>query len=452
MMSSNKIAKKVLLKCATERPGERGSKDKSKEIGGFQSKKQWRKFFAMEAKGQLPKGEAKEWAHDTPGGKVKRYRQLPTKAASATDRIVQKVAESLEQMKQKEEAEESKGNSVTIDEVRSFLRGNPAPEDYELHHWAEGKGVSPHSAEELIYQLAAQQVTGKKPEETVEGGPEDEEEEKEASIGLFKLAEDLIPGGKAQGKPDSDFPSKQIRMGIKVEKEHTPDAAKAKEISKDHLEEFPNYYTALKQMEDKLKQQKESAIRKTANVIAQNVLEKIGQGERTRFSDAATGATLGGLSGLGLSALGGGIGSDAVTATEKAVEKALQDPTIRRYRGPGISPKLLQAIPKALNRHRLLKALGLTGAGMGLGALGGLGVGQIAGYPSEKTSAISTKLLRSKALKYRPPTTLPKSQNWGEKLEKIKRQPVQSGSRSTPGYYPKTSSIIADNVIRKFNS
>lgn len=366
---------------------------------------------------------------------------------SIAEKVLRKCAsESLERMKQKEEAEEEAGNPVTIDEVRAFLRGNPAPEDYELHNWAEGKGVSPHSAEELIYQLAAQQVTGKKPEETVEGGPEEK-------VGVLKWAKDLIPGGKAAGKPDSKYPAAQIQAGVEVEKEHTPDAAKAKEIAKDHLEEFPNYYTALAKMEKRLKQQ-EKNMKKTANQIATAILRKVAESEskRTRLSDAATGATMGGLTGLGLSALGGGIGPDAVSATEKAVQKALKNPAVSRYRGPGISPQLLKAIPQALNRHRLLKALGLTGAGLGLGALGGLGIGHLRGYPSEKTSAIAQKALKSMASKYRTPTSIPKSLNFGEKLKKLKQQPLQSGSKSTPGYYPKTSSKIASQVCQKLNS
>jgi hypothetical protein len=73
-----------------------------------------------------------------------------------------------------------------------------------------------------------------------------------------KMAGDLIPGGKAQGEPDSKYPSDQMAMGQKVETEHTPDTDKAREIARDHLEEFPNYYTALKQMEDHLKQQKQA--------------------------------------------------------------------------------------------------------------------------------------------------------------------------------------------------
>jgi hypothetical protein len=76
-----------------------------------------------------------------------------------------------------------------------------------------------------------------------------------------KAVEDLIAGGKAQGMPASDFDPKQIEMGKKVEREHTPDPAKAEEIAKDHLEEFGNYYSALKKMEDKLTAGKTAAYR-----------------------------------------------------------------------------------------------------------------------------------------------------------------------------------------------
>lgn len=45
----------------------------------FKSKKQWRKFFAMEADGELPKGKAREWAHET----SKDYSDLPTRVKQA---------------------------------------------------------------------------------------------------------------------------------------------------------------------------------------------------------------------------------------------------------------------------------------------------------------------------------------------------------------------------------
>lgn len=49
--------------------------------------------------------------------------------------------------------------------------------------------------------------------------------------------------------PDSKFDSKQLNLGIKVEKEHTKSTLIAKLIAKDHLSEDPKYYTKLKKME-----------------------------------------------------------------------------------------------------------------------------------------------------------------------------------------------------------
>ena len=72
------------------------------------------------------------------------------------------------------------------------------------------------------------------------------------------MAKDMIPGGLADKNKPSDFDPKQIEMGIKVEMEHTNDKKKAREISMDHLEEFPDYDTHLDEMEKKLEKKKES--------------------------------------------------------------------------------------------------------------------------------------------------------------------------------------------------
>ena len=44
-----------------------------------------------------------------------------------------------------------------------------------------------------------------------------------------------------------------MEMGVKVEMEHTNDKDIAMEIAHDHLFEFPDYYTALEEMEERLK-------------------------------------------------------------------------------------------------------------------------------------------------------------------------------------------------------
>ena len=51
--------------------------------------------------------------------------------------------------------------------------------------------------------------------------------------------------------PDIKFDKKQLKMGIKVETEHTNKKSIAKQIAKAHLMEHPKYYTALSKMEKK---------------------------------------------------------------------------------------------------------------------------------------------------------------------------------------------------------
>jgi len=60
---------------------------------------------------------------------------------------------------------------------------------------------------------------------------------------------EIIEGGRADNKPDADFDPKQLEKGVKVEQEHTRDKSLAKEIAKDHLSEFPDYYDRLEKME-----------------------------------------------------------------------------------------------------------------------------------------------------------------------------------------------------------
>lgn len=69
--------------------------------------------------------------------------------------------------------------------------------------------------------------------------------------GVNKAKEEL-PGGVGDFRPDSDFDAEQLKIGTKIEFEHTHDKDKAKEIAKDHLTESPDYYKELKVMEDKL--------------------------------------------------------------------------------------------------------------------------------------------------------------------------------------------------------
>ena len=72
----------------------------------------------------------------------------------------------------------------------------------------------------------------------------------------YKKARKGVPGGIADKKKPSDFNKRQLDMGVKVEMEHTSDKDLSKDISMDHLEEFPNYYTELDKMEKKLEETK----------------------------------------------------------------------------------------------------------------------------------------------------------------------------------------------------
>ena len=65
----------------------------------------------------------------------------------------------------------------------------------------------------------------------------------------------LMEGGYAgkAGTTPEDVDPEQLAMGEKVELEHTDNKKIARKIALDHLTEFPNYYTGLKEMEEKLR-------------------------------------------------------------------------------------------------------------------------------------------------------------------------------------------------------
>lgn len=75
---------------------------------------------------------------------------------------------------------------------------------------------------------------------------------------MKKIKNNRIPGGKAHGMTLKDFSKaeqRQIKIGTKIEMEHTNNKLVAREIAMDHVAEFSNYYTALRKMENKLKKQ-----------------------------------------------------------------------------------------------------------------------------------------------------------------------------------------------------
>ena len=71
---------------------------------------------------------------------------------------------------------------------------------------------------------------------------------------VYDLLSDYARIGNIKNMKDSDFNQEQLKMGIGVEMEHTPEdnifyRYISKSISKDHLPESDTYYTRLKKME-----------------------------------------------------------------------------------------------------------------------------------------------------------------------------------------------------------
>jgi len=102
-------------------------------------------------------------------------------------------------------------------------------------------------------------------------------------MGNWLRASDLFPE-KSMGDPrgQEEVPADQLKMGKEVEKEHASTVAKIKaslkdgqitmtneeiyaSIAADHLYEFSNYYTLLKEMEDKAKSIKKQSWLKTGH-------------------------------------------------------------------------------------------------------------------------------------------------------------------------------------------
>lgn len=109
------------------------------------------------------------------------------------------------------------------EKIKKFFKENPYPEDSKVHDFADSMGIDPDKLESEIYSLLS----------------------------------DYLKVGKHQDSPDSNYDSKELAMGIEVEKEHVDDPMLTKEIAKDHLAEIPDYYTRLKKMEDEAKTKKD---------------------------------------------------------------------------------------------------------------------------------------------------------------------------------------------------
>jgi hypothetical protein len=101
--------------------------------------------------------------------------------------------------------------------LMTFFKENPEASDSSVHAFAEKEGIDPHKFEEHIYVI----------------------------LGSFFGA----GFAKEKGFTEEDADPEQLKMGIKVEMEHTTDPLIAKRISLDHLSEIKDYYTRLAKME-----------------------------------------------------------------------------------------------------------------------------------------------------------------------------------------------------------
>ena len=69
------------------------------------------------------------------------------------------------------------------------------------------------------------------------------------------MATKKYPYGRAfaEGITEKDVDPEELRLGITIEYEHTDDPEISRQISLDHLSEFPDYYTRLIEMEAEAK-------------------------------------------------------------------------------------------------------------------------------------------------------------------------------------------------------
>jgi hypothetical protein len=102
--------------------------------------------------------------------------------------------------------------------IMDFLKNNPAPKDDLIHDLAEKMGIEPDDFEAEVYKI----------------------------LGSF------VGYGRAKDKKldEKKVDKEQLKMGIKVEMEHTNNPTIAKRIALDHLAEISDYYTRLKKMEE----------------------------------------------------------------------------------------------------------------------------------------------------------------------------------------------------------
>ena len=113
--------------------------------------------------------------------------------------------------------DEEKGDETIQKKIMALLADKPSPPDDVIHAFAEKEGINTHKFEAYIYDI----------------------------LGSFLGA----GRAKEKGFTEEDADPKELKMGIKVEMEHTTNPLISKRIALDHLAEIDDYYTRLDKME-----------------------------------------------------------------------------------------------------------------------------------------------------------------------------------------------------------
>ncbi len=113
--------------------------------------------------------------------------------------------------------DEAKGSTEIQLKIMKLLYDQPSPADDVIHAFAEKEKMDVHKFESFIYDILGS----------------------------------IIGAGRAKEKgfEEKDADSKELKMGIKIEMEHTTNSIISKRIALDHLAEIPDYYTRLIKME-----------------------------------------------------------------------------------------------------------------------------------------------------------------------------------------------------------
>lgn len=128
-----------------------------------------------------------------------------------------------------------------------FIERGMSPQEAE-HYINQKKDLGKGEINELVKYIEPDDFDAN--EQEGREGKEDKENQLESEI--TPQQQDLLPGGKADNMPDSEFDKDALQQGTEHEMEHTDNPDIAKEIAKDHLVESPDYYKYLRLMEEEM--------------------------------------------------------------------------------------------------------------------------------------------------------------------------------------------------------